>query len=70
MPGLNGRATADSLTTAHPGLKVLYMSGYTDDIVAQRGVLQSGALLLAKPFTACALLWRVREALGDPPQEN
>jgi hypothetical protein len=42
------------------------MSGYTDDIIAHRGVLESGTQLLEKPFTARALLGRVRAVLGEP----
>ena len=64
MPGMNGRALAESLVTARPELRVLYMSGYTDDVLAPSGVLESGTLLLEKPFTTLALLRRVREALG------
>jgi DNA-binding response OmpR family regulator len=66
MPGMNGRALFDSLVAARPDLRVLYMSGYTDDVIAHRGVFESGTLLLAKPFTALALLGRVRAALGEP----
>jgi PAS domain S-box-containing protein len=64
MPGMNGRALFESLLAARPELRVLYMSGYTDDVIAHRGVFESGNLLLAKPFTALALLGRVRAALG------
>jgi len=67
MPGMNGRALAESLVATHPGLGVLYMSGYTDDVIAHRGVLDSGALLIEKPFTALALLGRVRDALAVKP---
>jgi PAS domain S-box-containing protein len=65
MPGMNGRALFESLVAARPELGVLYMSGYTDDVIAHRGLFESGNLLLAKPFTARALLERVRAALGD-----
>ena len=65
MPGMNGRALAESLVAARPELKVLYMSGYTDDIIAHSGVLESGIFLLTKPFTTLSLLRRVRAALGE-----
>ena len=65
MPGMNGRALAESLVATRPELRVLYMSGYTDDVIAHRGVLESGALLLEKPFTVQAFLARVRMALGE-----
>jgi two-component system, cell cycle sensor histidine kinase and response regulator CckA len=64
MPAMNGRALADALVAARPGLRVLYMSGYTNDVIAHSGVLESGTLLLEKPFTVQALLERVRTALG------
>jgi len=64
MPGTNGRVLARKLVATRPTLRVLYMSGYTDDVIAHSGVLESGTLLLEKPFTARALLARVRTALG------
>jgi CheY-like chemotaxis protein len=64
MPAMNGRALAGTLVAARPELRVLYMSGYTDDLIAHSGVLESGAPLLEKPFTTVALLGRVRAALG------
>ena len=65
MPGINGRALAEALVATRPELKVLYMSGYTDDVIAHRGVLEGGNLILEKPFTVLALLGRVRAALEE-----
>src|SRR6266478_3523844 len=63
MPGLDGRELASQLATFRPDLKVLYMSGYTDEVIAHRGVLAEGTLLVQKPFTRNKLLQKVREAL-------
>jgi len=63
MPRLDGRELASQLAALRPNLKVLYMSGYTDDVIAHRGVLAQGMLLVQKPFTRNKLLQKVREAL-------
>jgi CheY-like chemotaxis protein len=63
MPGLDGHTLADALCRKHPQLRVLYVSGYTQDVIAERGVLSPGIELLAKPFTGPALLARVRSIL-------
>jgi PAS domain S-box-containing protein len=63
MPGLNGRAVADELRGRRPGLRVLYVSGYAQDVFADTGVVGTGAEFLAKPFTVPVLLGRVRELL-------
>jgi PAS domain S-box-containing protein len=67
MPGMNGRTLAQKLLAARPELRVLYMSGYTDDVIAHSGVLESGTLLIEKPFAGLALAERVREALAKSP---
>ena len=64
MPGLDGRKLADHMVRTHPGIKVLYMSGFTDDAIVHHGVLDSGVTLLEKPFTKASLLRKVREILG------
>jgi two-component system, cell cycle sensor histidine kinase and response regulator CckA len=66
MPGMNGHVLAETLRKERPDLKVLYMSGYTDDVLTQGGSLHADTLLLEKPFTAGTLLRRVREALSIP----
>ncbi len=63
MPQMNGRALADRLTAQHVGLKVLYVSGYTDDAIVRHGVLEPGIMFLQKPFTPDALARKVREVL-------
>lgn len=63
MPGLNGRALAGRLELLQPGLKILYMSGYTDDAIMDHGVLESGTHLLHKPFSEENLIRKVREVL-------
>ena len=63
MPGLNGRELFEIAVKRHPDIKVLYMSGYTENVIAHRGVLDEGILFIQKPFTAQGLALRVREAL-------
>jgi two-component system, cell cycle sensor histidine kinase and response regulator CckA len=63
MPGMNGRDLAARLTAIRPGLRVLYMSGYTNNLVDQRGVLDRETVLLEKPFTLHSLLAKVHQAL-------
>jgi CheY-like chemotaxis protein len=63
MPGINGRVLAERLAPNHPGMKVLYMSGYTDSFIAGHGVLEPGTHLLRKPFTEEILARKVRDLL-------
>lgn len=66
MPGLGGRAAAERLAERHPGLRVLFVSGYTDDAVVRHGVLHDKVNFLQKPFTPAALAGKVREVLDQP----
>ncbi|HEY8946972.1 MAG TPA: response regulator, partial [Polyangiaceae bacterium] len=63
MPGLNGRELYEGLRQLRPELKVLFMSGYTTDVIAHHGVLDEGVHFLQKPFTRGALSGKIREAL-------
>jgi nitrogen-specific signal transduction histidine kinase/CheY-like chemotaxis protein len=65
MPGKSGRALAEQMLLGHPGMKVLYMSGYTDSFIAGHGVLNPGTHLLHKPFTEEVLIRKVREVLDE-----
>ncbi|HEX4613361.1 MAG TPA: PAS domain S-box protein, partial [Urbifossiella sp.] len=65
MPGAGGREVADDLHQRHPGLKVLFVSGYTDDAVLRHGVVRGAAAFLGKPFTPQALARKVREVLDE-----
>ncbi|MBM3933786.1 MAG: response regulator [SAR202 cluster bacterium] len=66
MPGSNGRELADGLRRRFPSLKVLFMTGYTDDTVIRHVVLEQGAAVLQKPFTPRTLAKRVRQVLDTP----
>jgi len=73
MPRMSGRALADAVKRHRPDLKVLYMSGYTDDAIVQYGVLDPGTPFLHKPFTPGSLTHKVREVLDgapEPPQQG
>ncbi|HTK96183.1 MAG TPA: response regulator, partial [Terriglobales bacterium] len=66
MQHMSGRELAEELERRFPRIKVLYMSGYTDDAVLQRGVLAAGSAFLQKPFSPETLANKVRELLDLP----
>jgi two-component system cell cycle sensor histidine kinase/response regulator CckA len=65
MPGMSGHELAVMLGLQHPNMKVLYMSGYTDNAIVHHGVLQEGVNYIQKPFTLDALARKVREVLDQ-----
>jgi DNA-binding NtrC family response regulator len=66
MPKLNGRELAKRVVQHWPGIKVLYMSGYTADAFLRESVLHEGLFFLQKPFTPTVLVAKVREVLDTP----
>ncbi len=66
MPGMNGRKLADLIRATKPDIKVLFMSGYTADVIADRGLLEQNTAFIAKPFTRDDLARKVRAVLELP----
>ena len=67
MPGMNGRELAQRVSEIRPNTKVLYMSGYTENVIGHNGTLDAGVRLLQKPFTLSSLKSKVREVLDSTP---
>jgi PAS domain S-box-containing protein len=65
MPGISGRELTERLAKQRPEVRVVYMSGYTDDAVVRHGVLHAGVAFIQKPFAPSALLRKVQEVLGQ-----
>jgi response regulator RpfG family c-di-GMP phosphodiesterase len=65
MPGMSGRDLAKRLLELRPTLKRLFISGFTADVIAQRGILDDGVNFMSKPFGRDALARKVREVLED-----
>jgi CheY-like chemotaxis protein len=65
LPNMNGRQIYERLTLTLPKLRVLFMSGYTENIILPHGMLEGGFYFLQKPFSLKELASKVREALGD-----
>ncbi len=68
MPGCNGKELYDKIRPQNPRMKVLFMSGYTDDVVSGKGILDDGIHLISKPFTIDELGRKVRAVLDDRPR--
>ncbi len=69
MPGMNGRVLAERLAALVPAIRVLFVSGYTEHFIVDRGVLKKGIEFLAKPYSIEQLARRVRDVLGDAAEE-
>ena len=69
MPQMSGRVFAERLAKVRPGMKVLFMSGYTDDAIGHHGVLDRGTHFIGKPFTKDDLMRKVQDVLDGGGQE-
>ena len=65
MPGMNGSELATQLVLHHPEMKVLFTSGYTEDVISHHGVLAEGVSFIGKPYTPSALARKVREVIDE-----
>ncbi len=65
MPKMNGKELFSQLTMSRPALKVLYMSGYTDNMIAHYGIMEKGIPFMHKPFSIQKLASKVKEALDS-----
>ena len=65
MPAMNGRELSEHLQSLYSNIKTLFMSGYTADIIAHRGVLDEGVCFIPKPFSKKDLALKVRESLDS-----
>jgi two-component system, cell cycle sensor histidine kinase and response regulator CckA len=68
MPFMSGREFVDKAIGKDKDMKVLFMSGYTDDAILPHGVFDSGATFIQKPFTTDSLASKVRDLLDDIPE--
>jgi hypothetical protein len=67
MPGISGRELATRISARRRDVRVLYMSGYTDNVITAGGMLEKGLAFLQKPFSPATLVQKVREVLSHTP---
>jgi hypothetical protein len=70
MPGISGKTLAEEVSRARPGLKMLFMSGYTDETIVQHGVLGAGVAFVQKPFNPTTLAAKLRSVLDNLPDKG
>ncbi len=70
MPGMNGRQLAEEVLRERPGIGVVFMSGYSNDVIAHQGALDGDVILVQKPFTPEVLLAKVREGLDGAKSDD
>lgn len=69
MPGMSGSELARRLQALRPGIRVVFMSGYSPEAVATRGLLAPGSMFLPKPFSATQLIECIRKTLNETPSD-
>jgi CheY-like chemotaxis protein len=70
MPGISGKTLAEEASRTRPDLKMLFMSGYTDEAIVQHGVSDAEAAFLQKPFSLMALAAKIRSVLDNSPDKG
>jgi FixJ family two-component response regulator len=70
MPEMNGRDLAEQITTLNPDIPLLFMSGYTANVIAHQGVLDDGVAFIQKPFSMAEMTAKVRELLDMSSDKN
>lgn len=67
MPGMSGRELVKGISTLRPGIRALYMSGYTSDVIAHHGVLDKGVFFIQKPFDMNSIHQKIQEVMRFSP---
>ncbi len=70
MPEMNGRDLSEQITDLYPDIRLLFMSGYTADVIAHQGILDDGVAFIQKPFSMADMTEKVREVLDMAPDKN
>jgi two-component system cell cycle sensor histidine kinase/response regulator CckA len=70
LPGTTGRELAEQVANEYPAIKILFASGYSDDVILQHRLLSHHVALLPKPYTINALANKIREVLDAPPNQR
>jgi CheY-like chemotaxis protein len=70
MPEMNGRDLAEEINSLYPGIRLLFMSGYTSNVIAHHGILDEGVAFIQKPFSMADMAEKVRKVLDMPSDKN
>ncbi|MFO7748907.1 MAG: response regulator, partial [Desulfobacteraceae bacterium] len=70
MPEMNGRDLAGQITALYPDIRLLFMSGYTADVIAHQGILDKRVAFIQKPFSMADITVKLREVLDPAPNKT